>query len=202
MTATGAVLDGPLLWFLNRGTGITLMVLLSASTALGVLALGGRVGGKGGSRLPRFVSQKLHRNLALLSIVALVVHVLTAVVDTYVDIRWWQAIVPFGATYEPLWLGLGAVSLDLVLVVVITTMLRGRLGQRTWRTVHYASWGAWLSGVVHGIGIGTDLRQPSTWATWATVPTLASIGVVAAALGYRLLRGRREPVALLQRSTR
>ena len=190
--ATG-LLDGPLLWFLNRGTGIALMALLSASTALGVLAMGGRAGGKGGSRLPRFVTQQLHRNLALLSVVALVVHVVTAVVDTYVDIRWWQAIVPFGATYEPLWLGLGAVSLDLILLVTITALLRGRIGQKAWRSIHYASWGAWLTGVVHGIGIGTDLRDPSAWATWATVPALASILVVGVALVFRVLRGPRTP---------
>ena len=212
MTAADGILDGPLLWFLNRGTGITLMALLSASTALGVMSMGGRVGGKGGSWLPRFVSQKLHRNLALLSVVALVVHVITAVVDTYVDIRWWQAVVPFGATYQPLWLGLGAVSLDLILLVTITAMLRGRLGQKAWRSIHYASWGAWLTGIVHGIGIGTDLHDPSAWAIWAILPALASIGVVGAALLYRLLRGRREPVGpiapasdrskIAQRSTR
>ena len=63
--------------------------------------------------LPRFVSQALHRNIALLSVLMLVAHVTTAVVDEYVDIRWWHALVPVGATYEPLWLGLGTLSLDL-----------------------------------------------------------------------------------------
>ncbi len=57
--------------------------------------------------LPRFVGQALHRNLALWSLVLLVLHVTTAVVDAYVDIRWWQALVPwYGASYLPLWLGL------------------------------------------------------------------------------------------------
>ena len=66
----------------------------------------------------------------------LVAHVVTAVVDKYVDIRWWQALVPVGATYEPLWLGLGTLSLDLVAAVTVTSLLRTRLGHRSWRTVH------------------------------------------------------------------
>ena len=99
--------------------------------------------------------------------VALVVHVATAVVDTFVDIRWWQALVPFGATYEPLWLGLGTLSLDLVVVVVVTSLLRTHLRHRRWHAVHLLSWLAWAVGVAHGIGIGTDLREPVGWAVGA-----------------------------------
>src|SRR6478752_4207545 len=107
--------DGPFLWYLNRSTGLVLLVLLTASTVLGVLAMNGRAG----RGLPRFVTQALHRNLVLL-----VVHVASAVADTFVDIRWWQAFVPVGATYLPLWLGLGTVSLDLMALVVLTSLLR------------------------------------------------------------------------------
>ena len=171
--------DGPLLWFLNRGTGVVLLVLLTPSTVLGVLAL---AGGRPGRGVPRFVSQSLHRHLALLSVVALVGHVATAVVDTYVDIRWWQAVVPFGATYEPLWLGLGTLSLDLVVVVVATSLLRTRLPHRWWRGVHVLSWLAWAVGVAHGIGIGTDLREP---VGWAVAPVAACVAVVGLALAYR-----------------
>ena len=90
--------EGPLLWYLNRATGVVLLVLLTLSVVLGVLAMGGRPG----RGLPRFVTQAMHRNLALLSVAALVAHVVTAVVDSYVDIGWWQAVVPAGATTSPL----------------------------------------------------------------------------------------------------
>ena len=123
-------------------------MLLTASVVLGVLSTGGRPG----RGLPAFVTQHLHRNVALLSVVALVVHVLTAVGDTFVDIRWWQALQPFGASYEPLWLGLGALSLDLIAVVVVTSALRTRLSHRAWRSVHYASWAAWVCALAHTLG--------------------------------------------------
>lgn len=188
--------DAPLLWFLNRGTGVVLLAVLSASMVLGVLALGGRAAGDGGGRLPRFVTQSLHRNLALGSVLLVIAHATTAVVDEYVDIRWWQALVPFGASYEPLWLGLGTFSLDLMVAVSLTSVLRGRMRAGTWKLVHLTSWLAWATGVVHGVGIGTDLRSVDAWTRWAALPSAVSVVVVLLALGWRLTAGRdRHPVS-------
>lgn len=173
------MIEGPLFWYLNRATGIVLLVLLTASVVLGVLSMGGRPG----RGLPRFVSQALHRNIALLSVLMLVAHVVTAVVDEYVDIRWWHALVPVGATYEPLWLGLGTLSLDLMVAVTITSLLRVRLAHRTWRTVHLLSWLAWASAAAHSVGIGTDLATPSGL---AVVPAVVCLAAVLAAVAVRL----------------
>ncbi|MEQ6901866.1 ferric reductase [Nocardioides sp. YIM 152588] len=178
--------DGPLLWYLNRATGVVVLVLLTLSVVLGVLALGGRPG----RGLPRFVTQSLHRNLALVSVVALAVHVATAVVDTYVDIRWWQAVVPVGATYQPLWLGLGAVSLDLIAVVVLTSLLRTRLPHRAWRATHLISWLAWTVAMAHSVGIGTDLADPHGL---AVLPVAACASAVMLALAVRVARAVRRP---------
>jgi len=165
-------MDGPLLWFLNRGTGVVLMALLTASTTLGILATRGRAG----RGVPRFATQALHRNLALLSLTLLVAHVATAVLDTFVDIRWWQALLPWwGASYEAWWLGLGTLSLDLLIVVTLSSLVRDRLGRRGWRIAHQLSYAAWVSGVVHGIGIGTDLRDGAPWAVWTTVGCVAVV---------------------------
>jgi methionine sulfoxide reductase heme-binding subunit len=178
--------EGPLLWYLNRATGVTLLVLLTASVVLGVLSTGSRAG----RGLPGFVTQHVHRNVALLAVVALVVHVLTAVADTFVDIRWWQALQPFGATYEPLWLGLGALSLDLMAVVVVTSALRSRLSHGAWRSVHYLSWAAWAAALVHTLGIGTDVEGGRLW---AVVPTAGCVLAVCLAAGLRLGRSAQSP---------
>jgi predicted ferric reductase len=182
--------NDPLLWYLNRSTGLVLLVALTASTALGVLALGGR----SGRGLPRFVTQSLHRNLALVSVTLLAAHVVSAVADSFVDIRWWQAVVPVGASYQPLWLGLGTLSLDLMAVVVVTSLLRARMGHRAWHGIHLAAWACWLLAVGHGLGIGTDLgTTPAALLAaehrWATLPTLACVAVVLAAAVARLWRG-------------
>lgn len=186
--------DGPFLWFLNRGTGMSLLVLLTVTVVLGLLARPARPG----RAVPAFVPQHLHRNLALLSVVALGVHVATAVADSYVDIRWWQAIVPVGATYEPVWLGLGTLALDLILITVVTSLARGRIGLRGWRLLHLLTWPAWAIAVVHGIGIGTDYRSGSPWAIWTTVACCAA---VAAALVVRLAGTRPSAAAGVTGST-
>lgn len=188
MTAlTPALTATPYLWFLNRSTGITLMVVLSLTMALGVMTLGGRAAGDGGARLPRFVTRAVHRNLALGALALLVVHVATAVADSYVPIRWWDAVVPWGSAYEPVRVALGTLALDLMAAVAITSALRGRIGPRTWKAVHLTSWLAWLSGVTHGVLIGTDLNAPERWRVWTLAPTGLAVGIVAVALVYRVV---------------
>jgi len=187
-------MDGPLLWYLNRATGTVLLVLLTLSVVLGVLAMGGQPG----RVVPRFVSQSLHRNVALIAVTALIAHVVTAVVDSYVDIRWWQALIPVGATYKPLWLGLGTLSLDLLVVIVVSSLLRERLGHGFWRAVHLLSWIAWAAAVVHAVGIGTDLASPSGL---AVLPTVACVASVPLALVVRGLRAVDESRPTASRAT-
>lgn len=181
-----AFTEGPLLWFLNRGSGLVLLVLLTATVVLGVLAIGGRPA----QRVPRFVSQRLHRNLGLLAVVATAAHIATAVLDTYVDIRWWHAVVPVGSGYEPLWVGLGTASFDVIVVVVVTSLLRTRLSHRTWRAVHVSAWLAWVMAVVHTVGVGTDLKA---LAPWAVIPTIACVSAVVGAVVLRLVQLVRRP---------
>ena len=164
----------PLLWYANRGTGVVLLVVFSLTVLLGVLATDRAVS----PWWPRFITQGLHRTLAALSVLLLAAHALTAVVDEFVDIRWWQAFVPFGATYEPVWMALAAVALDLTAVVVATSLARTRLPHRAWFLVHLTTYLAWVAGVVHGVGIGTDSATP-----WLAATTAACVvGVVVAAL--------------------
>src|SRR2546430_4316609 len=116
-------------WYASRATGIVALLLLTAALVLGILVnRQGRLPG-----LPRFAVTDLHRNLSLLSVAFIVVHVLTAVADTYVHIPLASAVVPFASGYERLWLALGAVSLDIMLAMIATSLLRGRLNRILWR---------------------------------------------------------------------
>ena len=182
--------QGPMLWYLNRGSGVALLLVLTLTLCLGILA-----GRAGRSRLvPRFVGQQLHRNLGVLSLVLVVGHIFTAVVDSYVDIRWWQAFSPYGATYKPLWLGLGSVAFDVMVLVVLTSVFRQRLGHRAWRVLHLAGYLSWPVALVHSAGIGTDATSP-----WGRQVGVACAAAVAAAAVVRvtadLLAGRRGRVA-------
>jgi len=173
--------DSPLLWYLNRATGTVLLVLLTLVLVLGVLSTFGRAG----RGVPRFVTQAFHRNVSLLTAGLLVAHVLTAVLDTYVDIRWWQAVLPFGGTYKPVWLGLGAVALDVIVVVVLTSLVRTRLGHRSWRAVHWTAYALWPIAVAHAVGSGTDVHGQTVRHIG-----LSALGLVGCAVAWRVLSRR------------
>ncbi|MBV8982982.1 MAG: ferric reductase-like transmembrane domain-containing protein, partial [Acidimicrobiia bacterium] len=117
------------LWYLTRGSGIVSLVLLTASVVLGVSTAARWASAK----WPRFITEGLHKNISLLSIVFLAVHIATAVLDGYVHIRWIDAVVPFTSTYRPFWLGLGALAFDMLLAVIVTSLVRVRIGHRIWR---------------------------------------------------------------------
>lgn len=171
-----ALTDGPLLWYLNRGSGVVLLLLFTVSTVLGVLSAR-----EGRRRLvPGIVTQGLHRNLTLLCLALLTGHVATAVVDTYVDIRWWQAISPVGATYRPLWLAAGALALDAVVMLVATSVVRERIPHRVWRGLHWTGYVAWGLAMVHAAGIGTDVSS-----VWGRRIGLGCLGVVLLAIVVR-----------------
>lgn len=174
--------DLPLLWFLNRATGVVVLVALTASIVLGVLGAGRSSGG----RVPAFLSQHLHRNLSILALGLTAAHAVTAVVDEYVDIRWWQVFVPAGATYEPFWLGLGTLAWDLMVLVALTTWARGRLSHRAWHRIHLLGYLIWPTALAHGAGIGTDAGARSS--------VLLAAGCVTAVLlsvAIRVLRAAR-----------
>lgn len=177
------VTDGPLLWYVNRGTGVVLLALLTLSVTLGVLSTARATS----PRWPRFASRSLHRNVSLLALALLLAHVASAVIDTFVTITWGDATVPFTGSYRSFWLGLGALGLDLLVVVAVTTALRNRLPLAAWRGVHRVSYAAWALGVAHGLGIGTDVAT-----TWAAAVTGISCAVVVLAVTARLAIRRRE----------
>ncbi len=152
----GARLMGQALWYASRGTGLVSLLLVTAATVVGILS-SSRVATP---RWPRSVVASLHRNLSLLTLVLLAVHISTAIIDPYAGIRWLDAVVPFFSVYQPFWLGLGAVALDLMLAVIVTSLLRTRLSLSTWRAVHLTSYAMWPLVLLHGLGNGgTDRHQ-------------------------------------------
>jgi methionine sulfoxide reductase heme-binding subunit len=167
------------LWYASRATGVTSLVLLSAVVVLGITVnRQGRLPG-----LPRFAVTGLHRNLSLIAVAFVAVHVLSAVGDSYVSISLAAAVIPFLSSYEPFWLGLGAVSLDLMAAVLVTSLVRSRIPRRAWRAVHWLSYGLYPVAVVHSIGSSTDLQSG-----WLLAVTVACLAAVAAAALFRLRR--------------
>ncbi|MEU6257495.1 ferric reductase-like transmembrane domain-containing protein [Streptomyces sp. NPDC047043] len=181
------------LWYANRATGAVCLVLFTIVVLLGIaVKLRGKLPG-----LPRFGTVSLHRTLSLSATAFLALHIALAVIDSYVDITVVDVLIPFVSDYQPLWLGLGTVALDLMLAVLITSLLRARMGHRTWRAIHWLAYASWPVALIHGIGIGTDTG--TDWMTWLTI---ACVAAVLTAGGIRVAHSarapRRTPAALLR----
>jgi predicted ferric reductase len=164
-------------WYVMRATGVVTLTLFTVTVVLGLLNRS-RVTTE---HWPRFVIDRLHRNASLLAVVFLGVHILTAETDSFVPINLVDAVVPFHGAYRTLWIGFGAVALDLLVALIITSLVRVRLGVRTWRGIHWLAYLAWPVAVAHGLGIGTDRGQ-----AWMLAVEAACIGSVLAALALRL----------------
>jgi len=172
------------LWYASRATGVVALVLLTVVVVLGILVnRRGRL-----PRLPRFATMSLHRSISLLAVAFLAVHVLTAIADPYVTIGIAAAVVPFSAAYKTFWIGLGAVSLDIMIALIITSLARARIGRRTWRAVHWLAYACWPIALVHSIGSSNDLRSGGLLAL-AVLCTAA----VAGATGWRIVSAAAAP---------
>ena len=170
-------------WYASRATGIVSLLLLTAVPVLGILVnRQGRLPG-----LPRFAVTSLHRNISLLAVAFIAVHVVTAVLDTYVNIPILAGVVPFASGYERVWLALGAVSFDIMLAMIITSLLRGRLNRTLWRAVHLLAYLSWPVAFAHSIGSSRDLQQG-----WMLDLAIGCALLVVAAVAWRLAHAARQ----------
>jgi predicted ferric reductase len=170
------VITGSALWYASRSTGVISLVLFSVVAILGILInRQGRLPG-----LPRFAVTGLHRNLSLLTVAFLGMHIVTAIADGYAEIPWLSTIVPFTSGYDRFWIGLGTVAIDLMAAVIVTSLLRHRLRPALWKAVHWLAYLSYPVIVAHGLGASKDLRSG-----WLLALTLATVFAVVTAIGYR-----------------
>jgi sulfoxide reductase heme-binding subunit YedZ len=172
---------GPsLYWYLTRSTGAVALILLTGAIALGVAD----VQRWSTPNWPRFIVDSVHRNVSLLAMVFLVLHILTSVLDSFAPIALTDAVIPFIGSYRPFWLGLGTVSFDLLIAVTVTSVMRQRIGFSTWRAVHWLTYASWPIALLHGLGTGSDVK-----ATWLLALSIACLLVVLAAVLTRVVSG-------------
>ncbi len=167
-------------WYLARGTGVVSLLLLTTSVVLGIL---GSIRFAVAPRWPRFAIDSLHRDISLLVIALLVVHIITSVLDSFAPIKLTDAVIPFVSSYRPLWLGLGALSFDVIIALVVTSLVRRRLDYQTWRAIHWLAYASWPVAVLHGLGTGSDVKQ-----LWSLALTAACVAAVVIAVWVRISR--------------
>jgi sulfoxide reductase heme-binding subunit YedZ len=162
-----------LLWFTGRGSGTVALVLLTLVMVLGIVGRSGRpLPG-----LPRFAVADLHRNASLLALGMILLHVVVLFLDPIAQLRLYDLLVPFDYVYRPVWAGFGVIAMELMVVLVVTSLVRRRIGPRMWRLVHWLSYAMWPLAWLHGWNIGTD--ADTFW--FRAIAILSAVAVVVAA---------------------
>ena len=147
-------LTSPYLWYTTRATGLVSLVLFTLVVWLGTL-VANRIGG---TSIGRFEVNELHRSLSIVAMVFLAIHVATTLVDSFVATGPISAVIPLTSSYRRVPVGLGAAAFDLMLAVWISSLLKVRIANRSWRFIHWFSWLAFASALAHGFLTGTDAR--------------------------------------------
>lgn len=172
-------LTSPYLWYTARATGVVSLVLLTVTIVLGTL-VATRVGG---NAVGRFELNEIHRSVSMIAVVFLAIHVLVTVVDTYAPVGWLPVVIPFTSTYRRLPVALGTISIDLMLAVWISSLLKDRIRHVTWRFIHWFSWTSFAVAVVHGFLAGNDARRG-----WSLILTGVCVALVVFAAFWRVLQ--------------
>jgi len=142
-------------WYTTRATGIVALLLLTLVVTIGTL-VANRIGG---TFVGRFELNELHRSISVVAMLFLFIHILTTVVDSYVSTGIISAFVPMTSAYKTIPIAIGAVSFDLLLCVWISSLLKVRIKNESWRFIHWFSWLAYASAIVHAYMSGSDTHN-------------------------------------------
>ncbi|MBK9126102.1 MAG: ferric reductase-like transmembrane domain-containing protein [Chloroflexi bacterium] len=144
--------DTKLAWHLVRSSGIVAYVLLLASTVWGLFLSSQFV--KNWSPGP--VSLTLHSTISWLSLLLGLVHALLLMFDDYFTYTLADIFVPFTGPYRPEVVGLGTLAFWLLVIISLSFPFKKRLGNLTWKRLHYTSYIAFALVSIHGLFAGTD----------------------------------------------
>ncbi len=184
MNTAASTPDIALTWLMLRTTGIVAIAMLTLSVVIGIASPGLRHPGR------RLVAISVHNAASATGVILLVGHIVFAVLDSYISISPMAVLIPGMSQWEPLWIGVGTVSLDLMLLIVLTSLNRFR-APRVWKRVHLMSYIAIALAWVHAMFAGTDAGERPM--QFAALASLASVGI---AVVFRQSRSHSAPTAV------
>jgi predicted ferric reductase len=148
-------------WYLSRATAFVSLTILWISMALG-LGMSNKMARWWPGAPAAFA---VHEYASLLGLAFAIFHALILLGDRYINFAVAQIFVPFSTVdYRPTWVGIGQIGFYVWLIVALSFYIRSRIGQKTWRSLHYLSFVMYLMGLIHGLFGGTDTATP--WAQW------------------------------------
>ena len=149
-------------WMVIRGSGIVAYALLSASSIWGLLVSTKVLG--------RAVKAKpvtwFHESLGLGALIATVVHMVALTMDDFIEFGWADVLVPGMASWNSMAVSFGVMAFYGLAIVALSFYVKGAIGQKAWRTIHFLAFGTFLAALVHGVMAGTDAGHPAVVALY------------------------------------
>lgn len=142
-----------LFWITSRAAGFAALVLASLAVSLGLLMSTKLLKGRTTDL------RAAHDTLALGTIVAIVVHGVTLLGDSFLHPSVLDISIPFVSSYKTIWTSLGIVGGWGLIILGLSYYARRWVGAVRWRKLHRFTALAWLLGLVHALGEGTDAGQ-------------------------------------------
>ena len=170
----------PTMWYFARSAGLVAYLLLSASVVAGTL-----MSGRATLTWPRFAVEELHRFVAILTGIFIVLHGASLLLDRVVPISFGQMLVPFTSHYRPPAVGLGVTTAEVLAAVGLTNLFRCELPRQFWRRVHYLTIPAWVLASLHGVLAGSDALDP--WFAGIAAAVMTAVGLAFAFRARRVL---------------
>jgi sulfoxide reductase heme-binding subunit YedZ len=167
-------------WLVSRASGVIALILISLSVLLGLM-MAARV-----LRRPKLRRSmiRLHEHVALIAILAIAVHGLSLLGDSWLKPGWRGIVVPFALGYRPAFTGLGIIAGYLAVLLGPSFYLRRRISARRWRSLHRATVMVWVLAVIHTLGAGSDRARP--WLQCiVVVPLVGVVYLIVVRLGSR-----------------
>lgn len=177
------------IWVTARSTGTAALVALILSVLSGMALRSGALAWLSHNRAVRAV----HDLTSLLWLPLAIAHVIALMLDPYAKIGFADLLVPFLVSYGSLAIGLGTISLQLVVIVLISTWLKSSLTQQGWLAIHRLSYVAFVAAFAHGLLAGTDFAQPVLIALAWVMAALLLIVAVRRLTAARTVSSRRVP---------
>ncbi|MGH7762988.1 MAG: hypothetical protein ACREOM_01060 [Candidatus Dormibacteraceae bacterium] len=167
-------------WVMARVAGLSSYASLAIALVTGIALRSAVLDWLGTNRAIR----SLHEYTTVLWIPLAGLHLVSLLLDATARIGLLDLVVPFHSTYGMLGIGLGALSLDVLVVVTVSALLRRRMNRSVWEWLHRLSYAAFGLIFVHAVLTGTDFSDPLVSAiTWAAAAALVALGLSRALWG-------------------
>jgi predicted ferric reductase len=173
-------------WYLGRSAGLVAFWLLFLSVALGI-AVSSRIFD---GMVHRGWVYETHKFLSIFVVLAMVFHVAILLPDPWAKFTLADMLVPFESHYRPTAVALGIVTLYGSIIITASFYLKGLIGQKGWRNLHYATFALFVGALLHGLLAGTDSKTPAVQISY-----LVSGALVLFLVFFRMLVTRRAGAA-------